>query len=55
MWRATKGGNKKPGNLIFNIEIMNNDAFTRNKDDLYSSIKIDFVFKAELIFILILG
>lgn len=35
--------NKKPGNLVFNIEIMNNDAFTRDKDDLHSSIKIDFI------------
>ena len=35
--------NKKPGNLVFNIEIMNNDVFRRDKDDLHSSIKIDFI------------
>jgi DnaJ family protein A protein 2 len=34
--------NKKPGNLVLNIEIINNDAFTRDKDDLHSSISINF-------------
>lgn len=35
--------NRKAGNLIFNIEIMNNNTFTRNGNDLYSSVKINFI------------
>lgn len=38
-----KAVNKKPGNLIFNIEIINNDAFTRTGDDLNSIITINFI------------
>jgi DnaJ family protein A protein 2 len=38
-----KAVNKKPGNLIFNIEIADNDAFIRNGDDLNSVITINFI------------
>ena len=38
-----KSKNKKPGNLIFNIEVSPNDVFRREGNNLYSSIKIDFI------------
>jgi DnaJ homolog subfamily A member 2 len=38
-----KTPNKKPGNLIFNIEITANDSFTRNGDDLNAVITINFI------------
>ena len=38
-----KSKNKKPGNLIFNIEILSNDIFKREGNNLYASVKIDFV------------
>lgn len=38
-----KVANKKPGNLIFNIEIINNDAFIRDGDNLNAVITINFI------------
>ena len=38
-----KVANKRPGNLIFNIEIINNDAFIRDGDNLNAVITINFI------------